>query len=672
MSHDPDRPDPDALLAEIVRQERAARRGRLRIFFGFSPGVGKTCAMLEAAGRLRAEGVDVVAGIVETHGREETARLLDGIETLPRLEIPYRGHVLREFDLEGAIARRPALVLVDELAHTNAPGMRHGKRWQDVFDLLESGIDVFTTLNVQHVESVVDLVERGTGIRVQETVPDTVLDRADEIELIDLPPDELLARLRDGKIYLPDVASRAVDRFFKRTNLLHLRELALLRMARRAGADAEETRRGGGPRNPGATERILVGVGEGFGSTRAIRDAARIAAGLRADWVAVHVRRAFARPPQENAAARLEANLRLAESIGARVERVVGRSVAAALLDEARRIDATRIVVGRPGGTGWRHPFRENVLDRLVRDGGPVDIVVAGEPDRTEVGAAWLWPASGASPPRPGILGVVTLAVAAALAVGRWLRPWIDDHDMSLVALLIVVSASLRFGRAAGVLAVVLSALGIDLLFLHPEFRLAIADTKKVVSLVLLLSVGLVVAELIVRMRAQREGALASERRVRRLLELSRRLATAVAADDAASALAATAADVASAGVEVMLAEPSGELRVAARVGTLPHAAAASGAVLWCHAFGRPAGRGTETLPGSNVLCLPLREAGRARGVVVVDADPPRTLSRDERELLDAAVRQTAARLAVLPPADHPDPRKASDGGASRDVGRPD
>ena len=652
MTRDPDRPDPDALLAEITKQERAARRGRLRIFFGFSPGVGKTYSMLEAAGRLRADGIDVVAGIVETHGRAETARLLEGIETLPRLEVPYRGHVLHEFDLDGAVARRPALVLVDELAHTNAPGLRHGKRWQDVFDLLDSGIDVFTTLNVQHVESVVDLVERATGIRVRETVPDTVLDRADEIELVDVPPEVLLERLRDGKIYLPDVASRAVDRFFKRSNLLHLRELALLRVARRVGADAEETRRGGARPNPGTTERIVVGVGEGFGSARAIRDAARIAAGLRADWVAVHVRRPFARPPLETTAARLEANLRLAESMGARVERVVGASVAAALLDEARRIDATRIVVGRPGRTGWPEPFRENVLDRLVREGGPVDVVVAGEPERTDDGV--VQPAGAAAPLAlgPAIAGAVAISVGAALAVGRWLRPWVDDHDMALLALLIVVSASLRFGRAAGILAVLLSALGIDLLFLHPEFNLAIADTKKVVSLVLLLSVGIVVAELIVRTRAQREGALASERRVRRLLELSRRLATAVDVDEAAKALAETASEVVAAGAEVMLAEPSGELRAAARTGSLPHAAAGSGVVLWSHAFGQPAGRGTETLPGSGVFCLPLREAGRTRGVLVIDADPPRSLSRDERELLESAARQTAARLAVLPPAD--------------------
>jgi len=333
MSRDPDRPDPDALVAAIRHEERAAGRGRLKIFFGFSPGVGKTYAMLQAARRLQAGGVDVVAGLVETHGRDETARLLDGIDMLPRRHVAYRGHMLHEFDLDAAIARRPAVLLVDELAHTNAPGLRHEKRWQDVLEVLDSGIDVHTTLNVQHVEGVVDLVEEATGIRVRETVPDTILERADEIELIDLPPDELLDRLREGKIYLPDVATQAIDRFFKRSNLLQLRELALLRMARRAGSDVEQTRRAATPTGPSLTERLVVGVGAGSGAARAIRDGARIAAGLRADWLAVAVRRPFARPMPAAEAASLEENLRLAERLGGKVTQPAAASVAAGLLE---------------------------------------------------------------------------------------------------------------------------------------------------------------------------------------------------------------------------------------------------------------------------------------------------------------------------------------------------
>ena len=648
MSREPGRPDPDALLVAANREERPANRGRFKIFFGFSPGVGKTFAMLEAARRLRADGADVVAGIVETHGRGETARLLDGIEVLPRLEVPYRGHVLREFDLDGAIARRPALLLVDELAHTNAPGVRHEKRWQDILDVLASGIDVHSTLNVQHVESVVDLVEEATGIRVRETVPDTVLERADEIELIDLPPDELLSRLRDGKIYLPEVAKQAVERFFKRTNLLQLRELALVRMAQRVGSDVQETRRATARPAAGVAERIVVGVGSGHGSTRAIRDAARIATGLRAEWTAVTVRRPFARPPRVAAADSLEENLRLAESLGGRIERVAGTSVAAGLLDEARRVAATRIVVGRPRKTRWRRLFREPVLDRLVQESGPIDVVVAGS-------AA---PDLKAAPRAPVAVDSIDLSVRTALPVavivglafaGGWaMRPWVDDHDMAVVSLLIVVSAALRYGRAAGILAVVLSALGIDFLFLHPRYQLAIAETKEIVSLVLLLSVGIVVAELVMRMRSQREQAIADERRLGRLLELSRRLASSATADDAAEALAAMAADVTGAGIEIKLACPAGDLRTAARSGVVEHAAADAGVMLWSHEFGQPAGRGMNTLPGAKISCLPIREAGRGLGVLVIGCNPPRDLTRDELELVTSASRQAAARLMMI------------------------
>ncbi len=648
MTRDPDRPDPDALLAAVRREERSPGRGRLKIFFGFSPGVGKTYAMLQAAQRLRADGVDVVAGIVETHGRGETAGLLEGIEVLPRLDVAYRGHVLRDFDLDAAIVRRPAVLLLDELAHTNAPGLRHEKRWQDVLEVLDSGIDVHTTLNVQHVESVVDLVEETTGIRVRETVPDTILERADEMELVDLPPDELLGRLRDGKIYLPEVAKQAVERFFKRSNLLQLRELALVRMARRVGSDVEETKRATAGRGRGVAERLVVGVGAGAGSARAIRDTARIAAGLRAEWLAVTVRRPFARPDSGAEAAALEENLRLAEALGGQTSRVAAASVAAGLIDEARRVMSTRIVVGRPRPGRWRAWVREPVLDRLVRESGPIDVVVAGAAV-SDQGA----PPPPASPPdRLGrwvrMLAIVGGVVAATLFVGRMLRPWVDDHDMAVVSLLITVVATLRLGRAAGVLAVVLGALGIDLLFLHPEFELAVSDTKEIVSLILLLSAGVVVAELIVRVLAQRELAVTTERRLTRLLDLSQRLAAAATGDDVGVALAAMAADVTGGRAEVMVRTPSGELCTAGRAGVVDHAAEDSGVMLWCHEFGEPAGRGMATLPGARITCLPLRESGRGLGVLVVGCMPPRDLTRDELELLASAGRQAAARLAML------------------------
>ena len=645
MTRDSGRPDPDALLAAVQREEKPAGRGRLKIFFGFSPGVGKTYAMLEAARRLRANGVDVVAGIVETHGREETARLLEGLAELPRLDVPYRGHVLREFDLDAALRRNPAILLVDELAHTNAPGLRHEKRWQDVFELLARGIDVHTTLNVQHVESVVDLVEEATGIRVRETVPDTVLERADEIELIDLPPDELLSRLRAGKIYLPEVAREAVERFFRRPNLLQLRELALVRMARLAGHDAA-TDRVAARRGGGATERLVVGVGAGRGSARAIRDAARIAAGLRADWTAVTVRMPHARPPQVAASAAVEANLTLAESLGGTVERVAGPSVAAGLVAEARRRGATRIVVGRPQARAWTRLFRSSTLDELVRSSGSIDVVVAGNPVADPAERRPEPPAAGETSPG-GLVGV-SAAVAAVLGLGHLLRPLVDDHVMSLLALVIVVAASLRFGRVAGILAAVLAAVGIDVLFIHPEFQLTVSDSKEIISLLVLLLAGLVIAELLMRVRTQREFAIAAGQRLTRLLELSGRLATATDAGQAAAAVAATVADVTGAGVDVVLATPTGELASAARRGDVEQDPGDAGVMVWCHEFGQPAGRGTSTLPGARITCLPIREAGHAVGVVVILCRPPRPLSRDELDMVVSAVNQAAARLVTI------------------------
>lgn len=648
MTRHPSRPDPDALLAALRRDERPADRGRLKIFFGFSPGVGKTFAMLEAAQRLRASGTDVVAGLVETHGREETARLLDGLEVLPRLEVAYRGHVLREFDLDAALARRPMVLLVDELAHTNAPGLRHEKRWQDILDVLAKGIDVHTTLNVQHVAGVVDLVEETTGIRVRETVPDTVLDRADEIELIDLPPDELLERLRHGKIYLPDVARQAVERFFKRSNLLQLRELALVRMARQAGRDADATR--GTAVQPAArvAERLVVGVGPGRGAARAIRDTARIAAGLRADWLAVTVRLPTARPASVATTAALEANLRLVESLGGRIERVADETVAAGLVTEARRVGATRIVVGRPRRFGMWRRFRASTLERLLQTSGAIDVVVAGSPADEENEGRTV-------PPRRAGLGLstratiaVTSVVAAVLGLGHLLRPLADDHDMSLVSLLVVVGATLRYGRAAGILAASLAALGIDFLFIHPHFQLAVSDSKEIISLAVLLFSGIVIAELLMRVRSQRELAIAAEQRLTRLLALSGRLATAATAADAAAALAATVADVTAAGVDVVLATPSGRLESAARQGLVDQTTHDAGVIAWCHEYGRPAGRGMDTLHGAAVVCLPIRESGRAFGVVVIACIPPRGLTRTELDIVTSAIYQAAVRLTML------------------------
>ena len=648
MPTDPSRPDPDALLASIQADEKAAARGRLKVFFGFSPGVGKTYTMLESARRLVASGTDVVVGVIETHGRSETAALVEGLEVLPRLSVPYRGHTLHEFDLEGAIARRPKVLLVDEMAHTNAPGLLHPKRWQDIFAVVDAGIDVHTTLNVQHVESLVDLVEQATGVRVKETVPDEVLDRADEIELVDLPPEELLERLQAGKIYLPDVAARATERFFKRSNLLELRELALRRMAQRVDLDVESARRAGGDtRARGIAERILVAVGPSPTSARLLRKAHRVAAGLRAEWVAASVEMPSKSPPSPKALEQLEANLRVAESLGAHVVHLAGASIADALLHEAERTGITRILIGKPRHGRWPGFFSENIVDRLVRRSDNIDVLVVcsddGEPPPAVVATG-----SQAAPLLSG-LAYATGTLAAMTAAGCCAWPFLDTNVLSLVSLLIVVTCSLWFGRVSGIIAVMLATLVINFFFVPPFYTFAIASTTDIVSLAILLSVGLLVAELMVRLKVQTAMAVDRERRTARLLEHSRSLAVAVDADAVAATLAGSVVAVTDATVvEVHLADPVHGLRLAARRGSILEHKAEAGVVIWTHESGRIAGLGTAVLPGSVVTCLPIRHGGEALGVLLIAFAPPRPLSRDETGLVTSLVEQTAVTISSL------------------------
>ncbi len=648
MPTEPSRPDPDALLASIQADERQASRGRLKVFFGFSPGVGKTYAMLESAQRLAAAGTDVVVGIIETHGRADTAALVEGLEVLPRLSVPYRGHTLREFDLDGAIARRPKVLLIDEMAHTNAPGLLHPKRWQDIFAIVDAGIDVHTTLNVQHVESLVDLVEQATGVRVKETVPDDALDRADEIELIDLPPEELLERLKAGKIYLPEVAARATERFFKRSNLLELRELSLRRMTQRVDRDVDSARRAvGDGRVRGTAERILVAVGPSPASARLLRKAHRVATGLRAEWVAASVEIPAASPPSSKALEQLEANLRVAESLGGHVVRIAGTSIADALLHEAERTGVTRILIGKPRHHERWFSLGENIVDRLVRRSENIDVLVVcgddGEPAPIPTHLD-----SRASRPLAG-LGYVAGTLAMMTAVGCWLWPSVDSTILSLVSLLIVMTSSLWFGRRSGIIAVVLAALLINFFFVPPFYTFVIANSTDIVALSILLSVGLIVAELLVRLKVQTSLAVDRERRTSRLLEHSRSLAMAVDADAVASALADSVAGVVDASiVEVHLADPVDGLRVKARHGSIPAQKEEAGVVSWTHESGRIAGLGTATLPGALVTCLPIRHSGNALGVLLIAFDPPRPLTRDESGLITSLVEQTAITLSSL------------------------
>ncbi len=392
------RPDPEALLARVKEEEARARRGKLKVFFGAAAGVGKTYAMLEAAREQRADGVDVVVGYVETHGRAETEALLDGLEVLPRRIAEYRGTALQEFDLDGALARRPAIVLVDELAHTNAPGSRHAKRWQDVVELLDAGIDVYTTVNVQHIESLNDVVAKVTGVVMRETVPDSVFEQADEVELIDLPPDDLLERFREGKVYVPGLAQEGLENFFRKGNLIALRELSLRRTAERVDAQMRVYRREHAIASVWPTaERILVAIGPTPWSTRLVRAAKRMADQMGAEWIAAYVETpASLRLPAEAKDSVIQ-TLRLAESLGAQTITLSGQTMSEAILAYARDRNVTRIVVGKPTRKLWQRILMGSIVDALVQGSGDIDVqVISGA---REEGAAPVRSPAARSPP---------------------------------------------------------------------------------------------------------------------------------------------------------------------------------------------------------------------------------------------------------------------------------
>lgn len=644
--NDAERPDPDALLRKVTDEAARARRARLTIFFGFAPGVGKTFAMLASARARAAEGADVVVGCVETHGRVETARRLEGLEIIPRRLVAHRGVMLEELDLDRVLARRPEIVLVDELAHTNAPALRHAKRWQDVLDLLDAGIHVHTTLNVQHVESLNDVVAQITGVTVRETVPDAVLDRADAIELVDLPPEVLLARLRDGKVYAGDQAARAARSFFQRGNLLALRELALRRTAEHVDADVLAYREANDiAKTWPAGERILVCVSASPASARLVRAARRMASGLRAQLVAAYVEPVETTRVTDADRARLEANLRLAESLGAEVVRLVGARVSETILEHARKHNVTRIVVGKPTHGRLRDRIRGSLLDEIVRGSGDIDVhVISGDATGAPARPAPVEDAR-AAPPEPTAY-VSALALVALGTSVAWLgRATFAMPDLAMVYLLVIIVVAVRLGRGPSFLASAASIAAFDFFFVPPYFTFAVTDVRHVFTFAMLFGVATLLSTLTLRLRRQELDARARETRTATLYALSRELGSAVDARAAAAVLARHAADVFRSGAAVFLASSSrtdGALEAAASSGVIALDAPALGVCRWVLEHGRAAGRGTDTLPGAPVLCVPIGTETRTVGALALATADERARSRPERDFLDAFVRPCA------------------------------
>lgn len=641
------RPDPDALLALAGREDRKRRRGRLRVFFGAAPGVGKTYAMLTEAYTQQAEGRDVLAGVVETHGRGETEALLAGLELLPRRTVEYKGHQLAEFDLDGALARRPALVLVDELAHTNAPSSRHEKRWQDVLELLDHNIDVYTTLNVQHVESISDVVAQITGIPVRETVPDSVLEQAEELVLVDLTPDDLLKRLREGKVYIPRQAERAEQNFFRTGNITALRELALRVVADRVNTEVCVYRQGQAIEVTWPTSgRLLVCVGPSPTSARLVRATKRMAASQHAQWIAAYVETQPLSPsdPRHN---QVVQNLRLAEQLGAEVVTLTGRSIPEEIIRLARARNASTIVIGKPVRPKLLDTLFGSPVDELVRKSGEIDVQVI----RGEDGAAPRSPApqQARSAADWRGYGQAVLAVALCTAISFAMHPYFELANLIMVYLLGTMFIASRHGQGPGIFSSALGVLCFDVFFVAPRFSLAVSDTQYLLTFAIMFGVALVMSRLTSHIRQQAESARAREGRTQVMLALSRELAAARGTEKLLRIAIEHLSQLFACRALAFLPDYEGRLRE--HVGdkdafSVSHKGESVAA--WVFANGQPAGLGTSTLPTSGALYVPFAGLKGTLGVLGLRPQTKGALfSPEQMHMIETLARQVALALEV-------------------------
>jgi two-component system sensor histidine kinase KdpD len=653
------RPDPDALLARVQREEARAKRGKLTVFFGATAGVGKTYSMLEAARSRKAKGADVVVGYVEPHGRAETEALLQGLEQLPYFQVSYRGRTLRDFDLDAALARKPELLLVDELAHSNPvegePRPRHAKRWQDVEELLAAGIDVYTTVNVQHVESLNDVVAGITGVRMQETVPDAVFEEADEVVLIDTPPDELLERLRAGKVYIPEQAREAVENFFRKGNLIALRELALRTTAERVDRAMEEYRAGAGIRATWAAgERVLVAIGPDEQGERLVRAGKRMATSLHAEWIVAYVETPdLLRLSDEKRNERI-ALLRLAESLGAEAVTLSGRTAGEALAEYARERNVTRIVIGRPRRPLWRRLFRASTYGELLAGTEGIDLHVVGGADEKAVlrnpffarSKSYLAaPTSGKARWLGYAWGVA--ATAACTLAGIWTSPLFELTNIAMVYLLAVVLIAARYGRGPGVAASVLAVAAFDFFFVPPQLTFAVSDIEYLITFGIMLAVALIISNLTASVRLQAAVAGHRERRTALLYAMSRELAATRGQENMARAAVRHVGEVFDSQVVILLPDENGRLEYPKTPSMPTSLRGADLAVAqWVQDHGEPAGLGTDTLPATEALYLPLKGTQANLGVLgVLPANPRRVLLPEQLHLLETFAAQIALAL---------------------------
>ncbi|MFA4849353.1 MAG: sensor histidine kinase KdpD [Methanoregula sp.] len=638
------RPDPDLLLAHIQDEERQKCRGRLKIFLGYIAGVGKTYEMLHAAHLRKREGVDVQVGYVETHERAETEALVEGLVIIPRKIIEYRNVTLPEMDLDAILAIRPQLVLVDELAHTNAPGSRHLKRYQDVEELLDAGIDVYTTLNVQHVESLNDVVAQITGIIIRETIPDRVIDEANEIELVDLAPPELLQRLREGKVYVPDMAARAQEKFFNEGNLFALRELALRRAAERVDDQMlayMQTRAIPGPW--GAGDSLLVCIGPGPLSERLVRTARRQADRMTAPWCALYVETPSHHRLSKEAKEQVSKTLQLAGKMGATTATVFGINVAATAIDYARKHNITRIIIGKTLRPRWQEFVFGSVVDQLIHNSGTIDVYVISSPEKKSPQSVTMEPLLPATPPKDYVASLVL--VATITAIGWLIHSFISPVNLAMLYMLGVVAVAWRRGLRPAIFTAVIGVLAFDFFFVPPYLSFRVSDTEYLITFAGMIVVGALISILVARAREHADAAQIREKETGTLYALSQDLARAVDVDSIITAVTKHIREIFQWECVFLLPD---ENRLVVRM-TSPNLnlnADDIAVATWAFQHGAIAGYDTDTLHGSPLRYMPLQSSEEVMGIMgVKPSEPDGIITHEQERILTAFANQVALAL---------------------------
>ena len=636
------RRNPEQLLSRIHQEERKKTQGKLKIYLGAAPGVGKTHAMLQDAQIKRDQGLDVVIGVVESHGRKEIETLLKPFETLPRQVVPYHGQTLMEFDLDAALKRSPGLILIDEMAHTNAPGLRHDKRWQDIKELLDRGVDVYTTLNVQHIESLKDDVAQIIQAPIQETVPDSMIEVADTVELVDIPPDDLLKRLEEGKIYIPEQAELAAKHFFRKGNLVALRELALRTTAEFVGAEVLMYRKDEGIKHIWPIkERLLVCVGPTPDSLKLIRAAKRLATRLQAEWVAVFVDTGQRQILRNHAIS----NLRLAEQLGAETHVLTGFDWVKETLLFARLQNITQIILWRGTERTWRNWFSRDITNEIVRHSGEIDVyIVTGKSEHKQRKKISLWDKD--TPWK--VYGIAFSIICLVTLINGILAPFLDNSSLIMLYFLGVIGVSLFGQKGPSLLASLLSVIALDYFFIPPRFDFSVMTKTYSFTLLGMLLVTQVISQLLVRTRQQAESAQRVQHLTAALYLLSRKLTNTRGVENLIEKGSTFIANAFHSDVGVLLPKKNGRLEVRAnRQLQLQLDTKERSIAQWVYDLGKMAGLGTDTLSSSNALYLPLLSSQIPIGVLRVCPLTDQLLTREQMRLLESCANQLALAIEV-------------------------